>query len=72
MPQWWHGPDYWIARLVLPRGLGVVYFIAFFVALRQFRPLLGERGLLPVPRFLAATRFRDAPSLFPPMILEAR
>jgi hypothetical protein len=64
MPQWWHGPDYWIARLVLQRGLGVIYFIAFLVALRQFRPLLGERGLLPAPAFLAATRFRDAPSLF--------
>ena len=30
----------------------------------QFRPLLGERGLQPAPRFLAAVPFRRAPSLF--------
>lgn len=53
-----------MARLVIQRGLGVVYFIAFLVALDQFRPLLGERGLLPVPRFLEVVRFREAPSLF--------
>jgi hypothetical protein len=41
-----------------------VYLIAFVVALEQFRPLLGERGLLPVPRFLARVSFREAPSLF--------
>ncbi|WP_375772156.1 lipase maturation factor family protein [Archangium gephyra] len=38
----------------------------FLVALKQFPPLLGERGLLPVPRYVAAVRFRDAPSLFHP------
>ena len=64
MPDWFHAPDYWIARLVLQRGLGFVYLIAFLVALEQFRPLLGERGLLPVTRFLAVRRFRDSPSLF--------
>ena len=37
---------------------------AFLVALRQFRPLLGEHGLLPVPRYLAYTSFRRSPSLF--------
>ena len=30
----------------------------------QFRPLLGERGLQPAPRFLAAVPFRRAPSIF--------
>jgi hypothetical protein len=34
------------------------------VALNQFRPLLGERGLLPAPAYLARHRFRDTPSLF--------
>src|SRR5437773_553567 len=38
--------------------------VAFVVAVNQFRPLLGERGLLPVPRFVRTVRFRDAPSLF--------
>src|SRR5438477_9164046 len=64
MPDWLHSPDYMLARLVLQRGLGLVYLIAFLVALEQFRPLLGERGLLPVPRFLEHASFRESPSLF--------
>ncbi|HEY2029696.1 MAG TPA: lipase maturation factor family protein [Myxococcales bacterium] len=64
MPSWFHAQDLTIARLLLQRGLGVVYLIAFTVVLDQFRPLLGERGLLPVPRFLERMRFRDSPSLF--------
>ncbi|MGZ3449804.1 MAG: lipase maturation factor family protein [Polyangiales bacterium] len=64
MPSWLHAHDYWVARLVIQRGLGAVYFVAFLVALRQFRPLLGERGLLPAPQFLEVVRFWDAPSLF--------
>jgi hypothetical protein len=32
--------------------------------LEQFPALLGERGLLPVPRFLRGLRFRDEPTLF--------
>lgn len=62
--HWLHAPDYWLARLIIQRGLGGVYFIAFLVALDQFRPLLGERGLLPVPRFVEVVPFREAPSLF--------
>ena len=34
------------------------------MALNQFRPLLGERGLLPVPAYLARHRVRDSPSVF--------
>jgi len=64
MPEWLHAADYTLARVVLQRGLGLVYLIAFVVALEQFRPLLGEHGLLPVPRFLARASFRAAPSLF--------
>jgi len=64
MPGFLHASSYWIARLILQRGLGCVYLIAFLVALEQFRPLLGEHGLLPAPRYLARVRFRDAPSLF--------
>src|SRR4051794_21227123 len=54
----------WLARLLFQRGLAAVYLVAFFSALNQFRPLLGERGLLPVPRFVAQVRFADAPSIF--------
>lgn len=64
MPGWLHADDGWWARLFLQRGLGVVYLLAFVVALAQFRPLLGERGLLPVPRFVARVPFRESPSLF--------
>jgi hypothetical protein len=41
-----------------------MYFIAFAVAINQFRPLLGDEGLLPVPRFISRISFRRAPSLF--------
>ena len=34
------------------------------MARNQFRALIGERGLLPVPRFVAAVPFRRSPSLF--------
>jgi hypothetical protein len=56
--------DIWLTRLVLQRGLGAIYFVAFLCAIRQFRPLLGERGLLPTPAYLARTRFFETPSVF--------
>src|SRR5213082_2882448 len=62
--DWLQAPDYWVTRLAFERALGLLYLVAFAVAINQFRPLLGERGLLPVPVFLRAVRFRRAPSLF--------
>lgn len=56
--------DYWSSRFVIQRGLGLMYLIAFLVAINQFRPLLGENGLLPVPRFLDRVSFKKAPSIF--------
>src|SRR5918911_4241354 len=53
-----------LARTFVQRGLALVYLLAFLNALNQFRPLLGERGLLPVPRFTAVVPFMRAPSLF--------
>jgi len=61
---WFTAPDYWLSRLVFQRALAGVYLIAFLTAVRQFRALIGERGMLPVPRFLARTPFRRAPSVF--------
>jgi hypothetical protein len=61
---WLDAPDYWLSRLVIERALGLVYLVAFLVARNQFRPLLGERGLLPVPGFVKAVSFRRAPSIF--------
>jgi hypothetical protein len=54
----------WLARLLFQRGLAAIYLVAFVSALNQFRPLLGERGLLPVPRFVERVAFVDAPSIF--------
>ncbi|WP_067283518.1 lipase maturation factor family protein [Streptomyces jeddahensis] len=62
--EWFTGPDYWLSRLVFQRGLAAVYLVAFLTAALQFRPLLGERGMLPVPRYVARVPFRDAPSVF--------
>jgi hypothetical protein len=54
----------WLVRLLVQRGLAAVYLIAFVVAANQFKPLLGERGLLPATDFLEGTGFWDAPSIF--------
>lgn len=54
----------WLTRLLLFRGTGVICLIAFLVALNQFRPLLGEHGLMPVPLFVKQVPFRESPSLF--------
>jgi hypothetical protein len=56
--------EYWLARFAFQRGLALIYLLAFLVALNQFRPLAGERGLLPVPEFLRYVNFRRAPSIF--------
>ena len=55
---------YWLSRSLFQSSLGFVYLIAFLVALNQFRPLLGEHGLLPVPAFVKQVPFRSSPSLF--------
>jgi hypothetical protein len=62
--DWFSAPDYRLTRLVLERGIGLTYLIAFVVALNQFPALLGEHGLMPAPRFLRRVSFREFPSLF--------
>lgn len=62
--EWLDAPDYWLSRLVFQRALAAIYLIAFVTAIHQFRPLLGERGLLPAPDFIRAVPFRRSPSLF--------
>ena len=56
--------NYWLTRLVLQRGLALVYLIAFIAVIHQFKPLLGEEGLLPVPEFVKQVRFIESPSIF--------
>ena len=60
----WTIDGYWLTRTVFQRALALVYLIAFINAVNQFKPLLGERGLLPVPTWVKMVSFRDAPSLF--------
>ena len=58
------GKNYWLTRLALQRGLALVYLIAFVAVIHQFKPLLGESGLLPVPQFIQQVPFVDSPSIF--------
>ncbi len=58
------GGEYWLTRLVFQRSLAFIYLIAFLIALNQFVPLLGQKGLLPVQNFVNQTSFKDSPSLF--------
>jgi len=60
----WDPGPYWLVRWGLQRGLALTYLLAFLVALRQFRPLAGEDGLLPLARYRDRAAFRDRPSLF--------
>ncbi len=60
----WTAEGYWLTRNVFQRALALVYLIAFLNAVNQFKPLLGERGLLPVPIWVKAVPFRASPSLF--------
>ena len=64
IPGWLQPGDYWLARLALAKSMGALFLIAFLNAVKQFRPLLGERGLLPVPLFVREVPFQESPSLF--------
>ncbi len=61
---WFGSETYSLTRIGLQRGLGLILFIAFLNAINQFRPLLGDRGLLPVSLFVKQVPFRESPSLF--------
>jgi hypothetical protein len=41
-------PTYWLTRFMILRLLGIVYAIAFLVAINQIVPLIGSDGLLPI------------------------
>jgi lipase maturation factor len=62
--QWFVAPEYWLARQALQRGVAAIYVIAFVAAARQFRALIGERGMLPIPRFVQRVSFGSSPSIF--------
>ena len=56
--------DVALTRLLIQRGMAAIYVIAFIAVLHQFKPLLGEKGLLPVPAFLKNVTFRTTPTIF--------
>ncbi|MEV7234376.1 lipase maturation factor family protein [Streptomyces sp. NPDC051020] len=62
--QWFTADGYWLSRLIFQRALACIYLVGFLAAALQFRALIGERGMLPVPEFLRRTDWRLAPGLF--------
>jgi hypothetical protein len=64
MWHWLSAPEYQAARFAVTHLIALTYLIGFICFLRQFRGLLGERGLTPVVHFVARVPFRRAPSVF--------
>lgn len=60
---WLGQSDLWLGRLVFQRTLGGIYLVAFIGAANQFRALVGEHGLTPIPTYLQRTNWRQVPSL---------
>lgn len=56
--------SYYLTRLIFQKALAFVYLIGFLIVLHQFKPLLGEKGLLPVPQFIKLVPFSSSPSIF--------
>ncbi|GGP47421.1 lipase maturation factor family protein [Streptomyces abikoensis] len=62
--EWFTASGYWLSRLLLTRALAAIYLVGFVSAALQFRALIGERGMLPVPQYVAYVPTRRAPSVF--------
>ncbi|MFN7996596.1 MAG: lipase maturation factor family protein [Bryobacteraceae bacterium] len=62
--RWIGSEAFWLTRLLLQRAVALILLIAFLNVVNQFKPLLGERGLLPVPAFTKSISFSSSPSLF--------
>ena len=45
-------PTYWLTRFMILRLLGLIYAVAFLVAINQIIPLIGSNGLTPVGIYL--------------------
>lgn len=56
--------DYYLTRFIFQRALALIYLIGFLIIINQFKPLLGEKGLLPVPQFIKYIPFFNSPSIF--------
>lgn len=62
--DWMTAPGYDLARLLLQRGVALVYVLAFASVLYEWRPLLGSGGLTPATAVTERTSWRQTPSLF--------
>ena len=62
--RWTRTETFHLTRLIYQRCLAPILLIAFLNAAFEFKPLLGEHGLLPVPLFTKAVPFSASPSLF--------
>ena len=49
--------SYLIICWLFPKLLGIIYLIVFIPLLFQIRGLIGKEGILPLPSFLAATKW---------------
>ena len=56
--------NYWFSRFLIQRALAAIYLISFLNAIKQFRPLMGENGLMPVTEMLKRLSFKRSPSIF--------
>lgn len=45
-------PAYFLTRFIILRLLGIVYAVAFLVAINQVLPLIGSHGLLPLDNYI--------------------
>ncbi|MGM1029007.1 MAG: lipase maturation factor family protein [Actinomycetota bacterium] len=61
---WLDAPHAELARQVLQRGRAAIFAVAFLSTFMQFPALLGERGLSPAPRYIAAGGLEGQPSIF--------
>jgi hypothetical protein len=66
-------PSYWLTRFMILRLLGIIYAVAFLVAVNQLVPLIGANGLLPLDVYFKevvetfgspAAGFAKLPSVF--------
>jgi hypothetical protein len=58
----------WLVRLVFERALAALYLVAFVTTFAQFPALLGERGLLPMRRFIGARAVHADAEHLPPAL----
>ncbi|XP_065109567.1 lipase maturation factor 1 isoform X2 [Paramisgurnus dabryanus] len=47
---------YWLTRIVLLRAIAFIYFVAFTVAYKQNKQLIGEKGLMPCKDYLRSVK----------------